>query len=280
MNEAKNALDSHEKRKQGRFNLRNFFALLTGRRQLLRKNQQLTELNFLKNTLFSVIAHDLKGPVFALHTLFKNMQRYDLTGDEIKTLLPEVVKDLGSTTDQLDHMLQWVKSQMNEECVEPETVEISDIIREVLQFLHLQLAAKRIHIDIRMHRPAYVFGDREMVNLVLRNLISNAIKFTPEKGVITLDAREDEGQIEVFVIDSGTGITPDIMQRLMEGSQHTTIGTANEKGTGMGLMLVRVFLSRNGGKLNIRSEPGHGSTFSFTLPKGLFDVNRPVKKDK
>ena len=244
----------------------------------MRENQQLTELNFLKNRLFSVIAHDLKGPVFALHTLFKNMQRHDLTGEEIKTLLPEVVKDLGSTTDQLDHMLQWVKSQMNEECVEPETVEISDIVREVLQFLHLQLEAKRIHINIRMHRPAYVFADREMVNLVLRNLISNAIKFTPEKGMISLDAREDEGQIEVFVIDSGTGITPDIMQRLMEGSQHTTMGTSNEKGTGMGLMLVRVFLSRNGGRLNICSEPGHGSTFSFTLPKGLYDVTDRSKK--
>ena len=228
---------------------------------------QLTEVNYLKNRLFSVIAHDLKGPVYALHTLFKNMQRYDLPGDEIKTMLPEVVKDLGSTTNQMENLLQWVKSQMNEESVEPETLEMLRIVREVLQFLHLQVEAKRIRIRVLMEGPLYVSGDREMVNLVLRNLVSNAIKFTPEEGEIILDAREDKYQIEIFVTDSGAGIRPDVIQRLSEGAHYTTRGTANEKGTGLGLMLVKVFLSRNGGRLNIRSESGKGSTFSFTLPK-------------
>jgi signal transduction histidine kinase len=132
--------------------------------------------------------------------------------------------------------------------------------------------AKHIQIKMKMDEPAYVSGDKEMVNLVLRNLISNAIKFTPEEGTITLDAREDESYIEVFVNDSGTGMSADVLQRLIEGSHYTTVGTANEPGTGLGIMLCKEFLSRNGGRLNIQSEPGKGSTFSFTLPKGMHDT--------
>jgi signal transduction histidine kinase len=237
----------------------------------------LTELNYLKNKLFSVIAHDLKGPVYALHGLFKNMQRYDLPGDEIKTMIPEVVSELGATTNQMENLLEWVKGQMNEERVEREMLEISTVIRGVLQLLHLQLEAKRIQIKMRMDGPAYVSGDKEMVNLVLRNLISNAIKFTPEEGTITLDAREDKCHIEIFVRDSGTGMSPDVLQRLIEGSHYTSAGTANEPGTGLGLMLCKEFLSRNGGRLNIQSEPGKGSTFSFTLPKGMQDSFQEIE---
>ena len=230
---------------------------------------QLTELNYLKNKLFSVVAHDLRGPVHALHTLFKNMQRYDLPGDEIKILLPDVVRDINSTCGQMENLLHWVKSQMEEEGVELQVMEISKIITEVLQFLNLQVTAKGIHIRNRIEKPAYISGDKEMVNLVLRNLISNAIKYTPEEGTITLDARDEPSYIEIFVEDTGVGIRPETLQQLIEDIHYTTPGTANESGTGLGLMLCKEFLSRNGGRLNIHSEPGKGSIFSFTLPKGM-----------
>ena len=236
---------------------------------LERQNIRLTELHCLKNRLFSVVAHDMKGPAYALHTLFKNMQQYDLPGDEIRKLLPEVVKNLGATTNQMENLLEWVKSQMNEDSIKPELLEISAITREVLQFLHLQAEAKRIRIRISMETPAYVNGDKEMVNLVLRNLISNAIKFTAENGTIALGTREEESRVEVFVKDTGAGISPDVLQQLTEGTHYTTLGTANERGTGLGLMLCKEFLARNGGRLTIKSEPGMGSIFSFTLPKGI-----------
>jgi two-component system, sensor histidine kinase and response regulator len=158
---------------------------------------------------------------------------------------------------------------MNEDSVKPELLEISAITREVLQFLHLQAEAKQIRIKVSMETPAYVNGDKEMVTLVLRNLISNAIKFTSEGGTIALCSREDESRIEVFVKDTGAGISPDVLQRLAEGTHYTTLGTANERGTGLGLMLCKEFLARNGGRLTIQSEPGMGSIFSFTLPKGI-----------
>jgi signal transduction histidine kinase len=229
---------------------------------------QLTELNFLKNKLFSIIAHDLKGPIYALQMLFKNMYRYDLPADEIKTMLPDVVNDLNTTTNQMENLLHWVKSQMNEETVEWQMLEISSVVSEVLQLLHLQVESKGILVKIRLEKPAYARGDREIVNLVLRNLISNAIKYTPEGGTITVDAREDKSHIEVFIKDSGAGISPEGLQQLNSGNFYTTKGTANEKGTGFGLMLCKEFLSRSGGRLNIQSEPGKGSIFSFTLPKG------------
>jgi two-component system sensor histidine kinase/response regulator len=253
---------------------------LTDKAALLQQQTtQLTELNFLKNKLFSVVAHDLKGPLFALHMLFKNMDRYDLPADEIKTMIPEVVKDLAGTTYQMESILNWVKSQMEQEGVEWQILDISKIIHEVLQFLHLQVEAKRIHIEARMTRPSYISSDKQMVALVLRNLISNAIKFTPEGGTIILDTREDQSCVEVFVEDTGMGIRPDTIEKLIEDVQYSTPGTADEQGTGLGLMLCKEFLSRNGGRLNIQSTPGKGSIFSFTLPKNARQYENEILPD-
>jgi len=228
---------------------------------------QLRELNSLKNKLFSVIAHDLRGPLYALHNLFRNMERYDLPGDEIKMLVPELVKDLGHTTFHIENLLQWAKSQMHSEDLRPRVLDISGLIIEVLGFLHLQIEAKSLRIENHITRPMYVYADSGMINLVLRNLLSNAIKFTPKEGTITLRAQESPSGIEVFVQDTGTGISPEDLKKLSEGIEHTTPGTTNEPGTGLGLMLCREFLSRNGGQLGVHSDPGKGSIFSFTLPK-------------
>jgi two-component system, sensor histidine kinase and response regulator len=229
---------------------------------------QLSELNSLKNKLFSVIAHDLRSPLHALHNLFRNMERYDLPGDEIKILIPDVVKDLGHTVVHIENLLQWAKTQMHSEALQPEVLDISTIIFEVLGFLHLQVKAKKLHVETVIGKPVYVYADNGMINLVLRNLLSNAIKFTPEEGTISLGATDCSSHIRVFVQDTGTGIDPENLKKLREGLQYTTAGTANESGTGLGLILCREFLSRNGGKLEVFSKPGTGSVFSFTLPKG------------
>jgi two-component system, sensor histidine kinase and response regulator len=232
------------------------------------QTQQLTELNSLKNKLFSVIAHDLKSPLYALRNLFRNVQQYDLPGDEIKLLVPEVVKELSYTTGLMENLLQWAKSQMYAESINPQLLDIAKITQEVLQLLHLQAEAKHILVKSRMDTPLYVYADKDMINLVLRNLLSNAIKFTPEDGTISIGAREDRSHIEIFVEDTGTGISKDNLRKLMEENYYTTKGTEGEAGTGLGLMLCKEFLSRNGGRMHVQSEPGKGSIFSFTLPKG------------
>jgi signal transduction histidine kinase len=241
--------------------------------QLEEKTAQLTELNSLKNKLFSVIAHDLKNPLYALRNLFRNIQVYDLPGDEIKIMIPEVISELTYTTGLMENLLQWAKSQMQEDSVKPQLLDIAKITSEVLQLLRLQADAKHIYIRSRIERPIYVFADKDMINLVLRNLLSNAIKFTPQAGTINIEAREMRGHIEVFVQDTGTGISQDDLRKLMVDDLYfTTKGTGGEAGTGLGIMLCKEFLSRNGGKMHVQSTPGKGSIFSFTLPKGGADL--------
>lgn len=232
-----------------------------------RQARQLRQLNSLKNKLFSAIAHDLRGPMHALHRLFSNMESYDLPGEEIKILIPDVVKDLAHTAVHMDNLLQWAKSQMQAETVNPQMLEISGLIKDMLTFLHLQADAKRLRIECKINRPVYVYADREMINLVLRNLLSNAIKFTPEGGIITLATVEEPSYIEIFVKDTGAGINAETLKKLKENLHYSSPGTNNETGTGLGLMLCREFLTRNGGQLNMKSDPGGGSVFSFTLPR-------------
>lgn len=234
---------------------------------LEQQTQQLSELNTLKNKLFSVIAHDLKSPLYALRNLFRNVQQYDLPGEEIKVMIPEIVKELSYTTGLMENLLQWAKSQMHAEAMKPQLLDISKITLDVLQLLRLQADAKHIYVRSRMDAPVYVYADRDMINLVLRNLLSNAIKFTPEEGSISIRAREERSHIEVFVEDTGMGITEGNLRKLMEEDYYSTKGTDGEAGTGLGLMLCKEFLSRNGGRMHVQSEPGKGSIFSFTLPK-------------
>jgi two-component system sensor histidine kinase/response regulator len=245
---------------------------LSGKAALLEEQtSQLTELNSLKNKLFSVIAHDLKAPLYALRNLFRNVQLYDLPGDEIKILVPEVINELTYTTGLMENLLQWAKSQMQAESVKPQLLDVAGIAKEVLQLLRLQAEAKKIYISSSIEHPIFVYADKDMINLVLRNLLSNAIKFTPIEGSICVEARELRSCIEISVQDTGTGISQEGLQRLMDENYYSTRGTGGEAGTGLGLMLCKEFLSRNGGRMNIQSEPGKGSTFSFTLPKGMED---------
>lgn len=235
---------------------------------LLKKQAaELSELNSLKSKLFSVIAHDLKAPMYALRNLFNDTQKYDLPGEELKKMLPEVVKDLNYTVGLMENLLQWAKSQMQAEAVNTGTIDVTKLISEVMQLLRLQADAKKIFIEPRNITPVFVSADKDMINLVLRNLLSNAIKFTPENGRISVGANELSSFVEIYVQDTGMGLSTEDLEKINEKVFYTTKGTAHESGTGLGLMLCRDFLNRNGGHMHIESKLGKGSTFSFTLPR-------------
>ena len=226
---------------------------------------ELAELNSLKNKLFSVISHDLKTPMYALRNLFQNMRDSDLPPHEIKDLLPDVVNELNYTTGLMENLLQWARSQMQSNSVHPQELDIRKLSTEVSQLLRIQAEAKQIHIKLKVSRQTIAYADKDMINLVLRNLVSNAIKFTPEKGEIMIQAEEKRSMIEVSVKDNGVGISQENIQKLFS-EYYTSKGTANESGTGLGLMLCKEFLTRNGGQMKVESEEGKGSVFSFTLP--------------
>lgn len=235
----------------------------------LLKNQaaELSELNTLKSKLFSVISHDLKAPMYALRNLFRNVQEKNMSVSELKESIPDVLNDLNYTVGLMDNLLQWAKAQMQADAVNRQNVDIQKSIHEVMQLQQLQAKAKQIHITNNTKPGVLGYVDKDMLSLVLRNLISNSIKFTPEKGNISIGVDEHHSFIEVHVKDSGTGISPDALLKINSNDFYTTNGTASESGTGLGLMLCKEFLARNGSQLHIESEPGAGSIFSFSLPK-------------
>jgi signal transduction histidine kinase len=230
------------------------------------QKKELTQLDALKNRLFSVISHDLKSPMYAMRNLFQNMHHYDLPAEEVKSMVPDVLKDLNYTIGLMENLLQWSKSQMQAESVRAQEIDLSQLINDVIKVLHLQAEAKSVKIESTVCDATHVYADRDMINLVLRNLISNAIKFTPSMGRISIGIHQHNYFVEVFVQDSGQGITKEAIEKINENNFYTTKGTESESGTGLGLMLCKEFLAKHGGKMHIESAPGQGSIFSFTLP--------------
>lgn len=231
------------------------------------QTNELAELNSVKTKLFSVISHDLRSPMYALRNLFRNMHQKNVPAQQIKLVVPEVLMDLNYTIGLMENLLQWSKSQMSSGAAKPEELNISRMIDETLQLMRLQAEAKQIYIENKNNCPVYVFADRDMVSLVLRNLLSNAIKFTPQQGYVEVGVNELSSFVEVYVQDSGVGMSKEAIQKINESNFYTTKGTSSESGTGLGLMLCKEFLNKNGGQMHIESNPGKGSIFSFTLPR-------------
>jgi len=228
--------------------------------------EELQELNLLKTRLFSVIAHDLKSPMYAMRNLFKNMHQQHLPAERIREVVPEVLMDLNYTIGLMENLLQWCKTQMHSNQVKKEDLDLSQMIHNAVALMRLQAEAKQIDIIQTNSEPVLAFADKEMINLVIRNLISNAVKFTPQQGSIEIGINEMGDFVEVYIQDSGAGISKEALRKISENNFYSTKGTASESGTGLGLMLCKEFLSRNNGQLHIESEVGVGSVFSFTLP--------------
>lgn len=234
--------------------------------QLQKQTVELKELDALKNKLFSVISHDLKTPIYALRNLFRNVEEFNLPADDLKLMVPDVVRDLNYTTSLMENLLHWAKSQMQSESARPQLLDLRQMIQDVAALLRLQAESKQVYLELKAEQPVYVFADKDMIDLVLRNLLSNAIKFTPANGKVCLGTQAAGDFVEVFVEDTGLGISEEALAKINGRDFYTTKGTANESGTGLGLMLCKEFLSKNGGRMFVESEEGRGSVFSFTLP--------------
>ena len=238
------------------------------KKEIEEKAAELSELNSLKNKLFSVISHDMKTPMYALRNLFGSMQQSDMTGDEIKNIIPDVVTDLNYTTGLMENLLHWVKSQMNAASIYPQPLDMHQIAEEVINVQQLQASSKNISISCSIPKRSIAYADKDMIKLVLRNLVSNAIKFTPVNGKINIQLKPEEAFCRVSVKDNGIGMDEESIKCIYQNNYYTTNGTAKESGTGLGLMLCKDFIIKNGGTLQIESKPGKGSIFSFVLPAG------------
>ncbi len=234
--------------------------------EIQQQAKELESLNSLKNNLFSVISHDLKSPLYALRNLFEHIQQQDMPAEEIKEMVPDIKNDLNYTVGLMENLLQWAKSQMKAHIVRPQELEVDKLIHDVLKPMHLQAEQKSITLE-NLADPLLAWADRDMICLVVRNIVSNAIKFTPKGGKVTIKTESFEFFVKVMITDTGKGMEQAEIRKINAENFYTTTGTAQEQGTGLGLMLCKEFLQKNDGKLYIESKAGKGSTFSFTLPK-------------
>jgi len=244
--------------------------ILKQKEELERQKKELLDLNATKDKFFSIIAHDLRSPITTLISLSEVLKTdLDLLTPTQQTEILESLSDLSKNyLKLLDNLLQWARMQTGRLKPEPEKFTIDNIIREVSQFYQIYAHEKQISLEFKPSPEKEVFADKNMIKTVLRNLVSNAVKYTAPGGNVTIETSDLDKNIEIVIKDDGVGMTPDTFEKLFHLDQgYTTRGTANEKGTGLGLILCKEFIEKNGGVLRVESERGIGSTFYFTLPK-------------
>lgn len=241
--------------------------LVKHQKEMETRSEELERLNQVKDKFFSIISHDLRSPINALSGILDVMARGGLTQAEFAEHTKELRIRFNHTRTLLNNLLDWTLLQMDKLSLQASRIDLSKIIDENIQLL-ASLNAKQITLINNVREEAIAFADSNTINLVFRNLITNAIKFTNDGGTVIIDAKDEGGHWLVSVQDNGIGISPEVQQMLFDKtSPYTTRGTANEKGTGLGLILCKEFVEKNGGKIWVESTLGKGSTFWLTIPK-------------
>lgn len=242
-------------------------------KQIRNKNKKLKTLNATKDKFFSIIAHDLKSPYNAVlgfsDILLKQVDEMDR--QEIKKFAGIIRHSANVAVDLLMNLMVWSQSQTGKLKYSPEMFDIVKLVQE-MELLFMDVARQK-NIELKRNFPdqAVVFADYAMVGTILRNLVSNAIKFTQSGGRVTISAEKKRTELVVSVTDTGVGISEENREKLFRiDESYSTSGTRNEKGTGLGLILCREFVEKHGGRIWVESKtapsPESGSTFSFTLP--------------
>lgn len=227
---------------------------------------ELQHLNNLKDKFFSIISHDLKGPVFGVKELIYLTQTGVISKDEFYSMLPEVSKNMEQVSILLENLLAWTSSQLKGEYIQPQKIDLYRIVSSQKNLLERIASEKSVLIEMLGFENTWVKADKNMVELIFRNLISNAIKFSKKNSKIILTCAIEGDDYEICVRDFGAGISPENLEKLNEGISFTTRGQNNETGTGLGMLLVKEYLDKNGGTLRIESTLGEGSKFYVKLP--------------
>jgi signal transduction histidine kinase len=229
----------------------------------------LEEANASKDKFFSIIAHDMRSPFIAILG-FSEMLKDDyesLDGAERKDMIENIYVSGRSAFNLLENLLIWARSQTNRIEFKPEKLDLSIVVIDVINILKQQAEAKHIKLITEIKYGTLVRADNNMVNTVLRNLVSNAIKFTKENGRIIISEKKAGEYTEVSVKDNGVGMSEDLKSKLFAlGSSVTKKGTAGEKGTGLGLLLCKEFIDKHNCEIWVESEIGKGTAFKSTLP--------------
>lgn len=240
-------------------------------KQLLEiKTAELEQANQVKSKLFSIIGHDLRGPIASLYMLLGLYRKEQMKDSEFRSLAPELYKNVGAIMETLNNLLRWSMGEMKMVRTDPRPTFLYEKIEELREFFSTLIAQKQLNLTNQVPDHLQVLIDPNHLELILRNLLSNAIKYSHNQGNITVSSQENEDTIVIAVKDDGIGMdeieTKAVFNKHLAQSKR---GTSGEQGTGLGLNLSQLYVEQNGGKIWIESEKDKGSTFYFELKKSL-----------
>jgi len=239
-------------------------------KELRISEEKLKETNANKDKFFSILSHDLRSPFTALlgYSQFLEEAYYDLTDEEKLSSISSLHKTSRNIFELLTGLLEWSRTQTGSMEFNPGKLFLHKIATETISILDMNAAAKQIKIVNRINSRSFAIADKNMVRTIFRNLLSNALKFTPRNGRIEISRKSVKGFMQITVADNGIGIVNSDMDMLFKIEEHhTTLGTEHEVGTGVGLILCKELVAKNGGKIWVESKFGVGSKFIFTLRK-------------
>lgn len=233
------------------------------------RTSKLIDIVSTNGKFLSIVAHDLRSPFSSIIGILEllKLSLKEFNKEEIEEYINIVYNSANNTLSLLDNLLKWAVSQNKEKNFNPVKINLYELLREEVESIRTSARQKQIAISHSIEPGMNVTADIQMVRTILRNLINNAIKYTNINGKIKINACELNKFVEVTVIDNGIGISAENKRKLFKiDAFHSTPGTHNEKGTGLGLLLCKEFVELHGGSIRIESEAGKGSNFSFTLP--------------
>lgn len=237
--------------------------------ELRQSEQKLQELNATKDKLFSIIGHDLRGPISG----FKSLIEYMISGSDLTDtkslieILEQIQKSANSTYDLLENLLTWANSQTKDLVCFPEKIPLKEIVYKINDLFSAVTKEKQIEIVNNVSENVFITADKNMLLTVMRNLISNAIKFTPKGKQIQINVSKNDSEYIITIKDEGIGIKQENLYKLFNNTTHlSTFGTNNEKGSGLGLLLCKEFVEKCNGKIWAETEWGIGSSFNFSVP--------------
>jgi two-component system sensor histidine kinase/response regulator len=234
---------------------------------LQNQKEQLESLNMVKDRLFSIVAHDLRGPLISLQSLLQIISLGNLPPEKMAKFMEDLKAQQQNTLGLLDNLLMWAKIQMKGMQLDSKPLQVHQLVDQNIKLLLPQAQKKGIQLENHIQSEVMALADAETLKLVFRNLISNAIKFCKEEDQVGISAMlTPEGFLQITVKDTGKGISAENQSKLFGPNHYKEIGTANEKGNGLGLMLCKEFIEKNGGTIWVESEVGQGSQFHFTIP--------------
>lgn len=238
--------------------------------QLLEESkEQLSQLNSVKDKLFSIISHDLRNPLATMQSFLKLITKHHekLNEEEKKKMIKEAQDSLDYLNELLYNVLQWSKSQMQLLAFNPEKLKAKTALEKNIRLLYLQAHMKQVQIEQSISEAHFIYADKEMLDFILRNLISNAIKFSHKNSAIQVITEQDEQHLYIHVIDEGIGMSSQTLEQLQTASlSNSRRGTAKERGTGLGLLICKEFIAKHKGELLIAQREIKGSQFTVKLP--------------